>query len=136
MAAILIFCHICQKRIFFTFSFVIYLSLTVYFSKYLQFRLNSLMHCQNHVNQHVFVDDNSPRKCNFFFFGKFFFLSLDNFSEKTYEKTCHFYNIFSKSISICARLKSIFKVHIVLSTLRNLCHQKIIFQKLATLSKC
>ena len=73
MAAVLIFCHICQKGIFFTFSFVIYLLLTVYFSKYLQFRLNTLTHCQNYLNQHVFVEDNSPWKCKFFIFAIFFF---------------------------------------------------------------
>ena len=64
------------------------------------------MHCQNYVNQHVFVEDNSPWKCKFFIFAIFFFSTLDNFSEKIYQKTWHFYNIFSKSITICARLAS------------------------------
>ena len=31
---------------------------------------------------------------------------LEGFGEKTYEKTCRFYNTFSKSSSICTRLRS------------------------------
>ena len=58
VAAILIFCHICQKGIFFTFCFVIYLLLNVYFSKYLQFPLNTITHRQKYVNEHVFLEDN------------------------------------------------------------------------------
>ena len=58
MAAILIFCQICQKGIFFTFCFVIYLLLTVYFSKYLQFPLNAIRHCQSYVNDNIFLEDN------------------------------------------------------------------------------
>ena len=58
MAAILIFRQICQKGIFFTFCFVIYLLLTVYFSKYLQFPLKAIRHCRNYVNDDVFLEDN------------------------------------------------------------------------------
>ena len=104
MAAILIFCQICQKGIFFTFCFVIYLLLTVYFSKYLQFPLNAIRHCQSYVNDNIFLEDNGLWKCKFFIFGIFFFSTLEDFSEKTYEKTCRFYNIFSKYYSNCARL--------------------------------
>ena len=101
MAAI---CHICQKGIFFTFCFVIYLLLTVYFSKYLQFPLNTIKHCQNYVNEHVFLEDNGRWKCKFFIIGTFFPSTLESFSKKTYEKTCRFYNIFSKYYLNCARL--------------------------------
>ena len=96
MAAILIFCQICQKDILFTFCFEIYLLMTVYFSKYLQFPLNTIRHCQNYVHEDVFLEDNGRWKCKFFI--------LEDFSEKTYEKTCHFYNMFSKYYSNCARL--------------------------------
>ena len=72
MPAILIFCHICRKGIFFTFCFEIYFLLTVYFSKYLQFLLNTITHRQNYVNEYVFLEDNSPWKCKFFIFAIFF----------------------------------------------------------------
>ena len=49
---------------------------------------------------------NRPLKMQFFQFCNFFFSTLDPFSEKTYEKTCHFYNIFWKSISNCTHLRS------------------------------
>ena len=104
MAAILIFCQICQKGIFFTFCFVIYLLLTVYFSNYLQFPLTTIRHCRNYVNDDVFLEDHGHWKCKFFIFGIFFFWTLEDFSKKTYEKTCCFYNIFSKYYSNCARL--------------------------------
>ena len=104
MAAILIFCQICQKGIFFTFCFVIHLLLTVYFSKYLQFPLNTIRHCQNYVNDDIFLEDNGRWKCKFFIFEIFFFWTLEDFSKETYEKTCHFYNIFSKYYSNCAGL--------------------------------
>ena len=39
-----------------------------------------------------------------FHYWNFFFSTLEGFSEKTYEKTCRFYNIFSKYYSNCARL--------------------------------
>ena len=104
MAAILNFCQICQKGILFTFSFAIYILLAVYFSKYLQFLLSTIRNCQNHVNDNVAVENNGHWKCKFFIFGIFFFSTLEDFSEKTYEKTCRFYNIFSKYYSNCARL--------------------------------
>ena len=104
MAAILIFCQICQKGILFTFCFVIYLLVTVNFSKYLQFLLSTIRNCQNYVDDNVFLEDNGCWKCKFFIFGIFFFSTLEDFSEKKYEKTCRFYNIFSKYYSNCARL--------------------------------
>ena len=104
MPVILIFCHIWQKGIFFTFCFVIYFLLTVYFSKYLQFPLNTITYFQNYVNEYIFLEDNGPWKCKLFIFAIFFFSTLEDFSEKTYEKTCRFYNIFSKYNSNCARL--------------------------------
>ena len=104
MAAILNFCQICQKGILFTFSFAIYLLLTVYFFKYLWFRLNAISNCQNNVDEDVFLEDNRHWKCKFFIFIIFFCSTLEDFSEKTYEKTCRFYNIFSKYCSNCARL--------------------------------
>ena len=39
-----------------------------------------------------------------FSFLDFFFWTLEDFSEKTYEKTCCFYNIFLEYYSNCARL--------------------------------
>ena len=42
----------------------------------------------------------------FFQFCNFFFSTLDPFSEKTYEKTSHFYNIFPNSISNCTHSRS------------------------------
>ena len=104
MAAILIFRQISQKDIFFTFCFVIHLLLTIYFSKYLQFSLNTIRHCQNDVNGDIFLEDNARWKCKIFIFGVFFFWTLEDFSKKTSEKTCRFYNIFSKYYSNCARL--------------------------------
>ena len=47
-----------------------------------------------------------PLKMQFFQFCNFFFSTLDPFSEKTYEKTSHFYNIFSNSISSCTHSRS------------------------------
>ena len=41
-----------------------------------------------------------------FLFSQFFFSIFQDFSEKTYEKTCRFYNIFSKYNSSCPRLPS------------------------------
>ena len=41
-----------------------------------------------------------------FSFSHFFFSTLDNFTKKTYENTCDFYNIFSNSISNCTHLPS------------------------------
>ena len=104
MAAILNFCQICQKGILFTFSFAIYILLAVYFSKYLQFPLSIISNCQNYIAEDVLLENNGCWKCKFFIFGIFFFSTLEDFSEKTYEKTCHFYNIFSKYYSKCARL--------------------------------
>ena len=103
MAAILNFCQICQKGILFTFSFAIYILLAVCFSKYLEFPLSTIRNCQNHINDNVAVENNGRWKCKFFIFGIFFFSTLEDFSEKTYEKTCRFYNIFSKSRSNYAR---------------------------------
>ena len=104
MAAILNFCQICQKGILFTFCFAIYNLLAVYFSKYLLFPLSSIGNWQNYIDGDVLVQNNGRWKCKFFIFGIFFFSTLEDFSEKTYEKTCRFYNIFSKYYSNCARL--------------------------------
>ena len=96
MAAILIFNDISRKGIFFAFCFVNSCLLSIYFSKYLQFLLSTVTHCKNHVTQHVFLQDNGPWKWKFFHFPFFVFSILGNFPKKTYEKTCCFYNIFSK----------------------------------------
>ena len=104
MAGILNFCQICQKGIFFTSCFAISFLLTADLSKYLQFPLSTTRDCQKYVNEDVLLEDNCRWKCKFFIFGIFFFSTLEEFSEKTYEKTCHFYNIFSKYYSNCARL--------------------------------
>ena len=106
MAVILVFCHIYEKGIFFTFYFVIYVLLIIYFSKYLQFLLNIITDCQNHVTEHVFLEDNDSWKCKFFIFAIFIFSILHDFPAKTYEKTCCFYNIFSESISHGTHLTS------------------------------
>ena len=53
MAAILIFRHICAKGIFFTFYFLNWFLLSIYFSKYLQFPLKTIMHWQNYITQHL-----------------------------------------------------------------------------------
>ena len=42
MAAILIFCQICDKTMFFPFSFVFLFLLTIYLPKYLQFPLSNI----------------------------------------------------------------------------------------------
>ena len=73
MAAILIFCQICHKTMFFAFYFVICFLLTIYFSKYLQFPLNIITHLENYVTEHVFVEDNGPWKGTFFIFAIFSF---------------------------------------------------------------
>ena len=104
MVAILIFCQYCQKGIFSPFLFVIFSLLSVYFPKYLKFLLNTITDCQNDVNDDLFVEDNGCWKCKVFIFGIFFFSTLEDFSVKIYEKTCHFYNIFSKYYSNCASL--------------------------------
>ena len=104
MAGILNFCQICQKGIFFTSCFAISFLLTADLSKYLQFPLSTTRNCQKYVNEDVLLEDNCRWKCKFFIFGIFFFSTLEDFSEKTYEKTCRFYNIFSKYYSNCARL--------------------------------
>ena len=106
VAASLIFSNVCGKGIFFTFCFVNSILLRIYFPKYLQFPLNTITHCKNHVTEHVFLEDNGPWKWKFFIFANFIFLTLDDFSKKTYEKTCRFYNIFSKSVSNSTRLPS------------------------------
>ena len=85
---------------------MIYVLLTIYFSKYLQFPLNIITDCQNHVTEHVFLEDNDPWKCKFFIFAIFIFSILEGFSETTYKKTCRFYNVFSKSTSNCTCLQS------------------------------
>ena len=107
MAAILNFCQICQKSILFTFSFAIYFLFTVYFSKYLWFLLNTMRNCKNNIDEDVFLEDNRRWKCKFFIFTIFFFSNLEDFSEKTYEKTCRFYNIFSNYYWNCARLPNL-----------------------------
>ena len=104
MAGILNFCQICQKGIFFTSCFAISFLLTADLSKYLQFSLSTTRNCQKYVNEDVLLEDNCRWKCKFFIFGIFFFSTLDDFSEKTYEKTWRFYNIFPKYYSKCARL--------------------------------
>ena len=104
MAAILNFCQICQKGILFTFCFAICILLAVYFSKYLIFPLSTIRICQNNNDDDVLVENSGSWKCEFFFFGIFFSPTLEDFIEKTYEKTYRFYNIFSKYYSKCARL--------------------------------
>ena len=88
----------------FIFCFAICILLTVYFSKYLIFPLSNIRNCQNYIDEDVLVENNGRWKCKFFIFGIFFFSTLEDFSEKTYEKTCRFYNIFSKYYSNCASL--------------------------------
>ena len=80
--------------------------LSIYFPKYLQFLLNNITHCKNCFTEHPFLQDYGPWKWKFFIFANFIFSTLEDFSEKTYEKTCRFYNIFSKFISNCTRLPS------------------------------
>ena len=94
MAGILNFCQICQKGIFFTSCFAISFLLTADLSKYLQFPLSTTRNCQKYVNEDVLLEDNCRWKCKFFIFGIFFFSTLDDFSEKTYEKTYGFFLIF------------------------------------------
>ena len=104
MAAILNFCQICQKGILINFCFAICILLAVFFSKYLIFLLSTIRICQNYIDDNVLVENNCRWKCKFFIFIVFFFSTLEDFREKTYEKTCRFYNIFSKYYSNCARL--------------------------------
>ena len=100
MAAILIFCHICQKGIFFTFCFVIYLLLNVYFSKYLQFPLNTITHRQKYVNEHVFLEDNGPWKCKFFIIGIFFSRLWRSLARKLIKRPAIFITYFQSTIQI------------------------------------
>ena len=64
----------------------------------------------------------------FFIFASFSFSTLDDFREKTYEKTYCFYNIFSKCISNHARLPS-FTIWIFFSKILWSFQYKIIFFK-------
>ena len=80
--------------------------LTIYFSRYLQFLLNAIMYQGNYIIEHLFLEDYGIWKCKLFSFAIFVFSNLDALPDKTYEKTCSFYNIFSKLISNCIRLTS------------------------------
>ena len=60
------------------------------------------------------LQESSLWKWKFFIFLIFIFSSLDYFSEKGYEKTYCFYNIFSKFSSICGHLPG-FTIWIFLS---------------------
>ena len=54
----------------------------------------------------IFLEDYGTWKWKFFIFKILVFSNLDAFPDKTYEKTCSFYNIFSKLISNFTRLTS------------------------------
>ena len=66
MAAIFIFSDICRKGILFTSYFVNSFLLSIYFSKYLQFLLNTITNCKNYVTEHVFLQVNAGWNDNFF----------------------------------------------------------------------
>ena len=100
MAASLIFRQICQKGIFFTFCLVIHVLLTIYFSKYLQFLLNTIRHCQNYVNGDVFLEDNGHWKCKFFIFGIFFPRLWRTLARKLMERPAVFITYFQSTIQI------------------------------------
>ena len=101
MTAILIFSDICGKGTFFTFYLVNSFLLSIYLPKYLPFPLNTITNWIIYVTEHVFLQDNGSWKLQFFIFSV-----LEDFNEKTYGKTCHFYIIFPKFISNCKRLPS------------------------------
>ena len=83
-----------------TFNFFLF---SIYFSKYLELPVNTITHQQKHVAQRLFLEDIGTWKLTYFVFAFFAFSTLQDFSEKTYEK-CSLYNIFSKYISNDTRL--------------------------------
>ena len=83
-----------------------FILLTTYFSRYLQFLLNAITYQGNYIIEHLFLEDYGIWKCKLLSFAIFLFSNLDALPDKTYEKTCSFYNIFSKLISNCIRLTS------------------------------
>ena len=80
--------------------------LTIYFSRYLQFLLKAIMYQGNYIVENMFLEDYGIWKWKLFSFPIFVFSNLDALPDKTYEKTCSFYNIFSKLISNCIRFTS------------------------------
>ena len=93
-----------SKIIFFTPCFQNFLLSTIYFSRYLQFPLNTITYQENYVTEGFLLEDYGTWNWNFFIFAVFVFSTLDAFPKKTYEKAYCFYNIFSKFISNCTRL--------------------------------
>ena len=59
----------------------------------------------------IFLEDYGTWKWKFFIFKILVFSNLDAFPDKTYEKTCSFYNIFSKLISNFTRLTSFYHLN-------------------------
>ena len=93
-----------SKIIFFTPCFQNFLLSTIYFSRYLQFPLNTITYQENYVTEGFLLEDYGTWNWNFFIFAVFVFSTLDAFPKKTYEKTYCFYNIFSKFTLNCTRL--------------------------------
>ena len=79
---------------------MIHLLLTVYFSKYLQFPLNTITHCQNYVNEHVFLEDNGSWKCKFFIIGIFFSQLWRALARKLMKRPAVFITYFQSTIQI------------------------------------
>ena len=104
-----------SKIIFFTPCFQNFLLSTIYFSRYLQFPLNTITYQENYVTEGFLLEDYGTWNWNFFIFAVFVFSTLDAFPKKTYEKTYCFYNIF--------------KVHFKLYTFSHLYRLNIFFQK-------
>ena len=82
------------------------LLLTIYVSRYLQFVLNAIMYHGNYIIEHLLLEDYGIWKWKLFSCAIFVFPNLDAFPDKTDEKTCSIYNIFSKLISNCRCLTS------------------------------
>ena len=64
------------------------------------------MYRENYVTERFFLEDYGIWKWKFLIFAIFVFSNLGTFPDKTDEKTCSFYNIFSKLISNRTRLTS------------------------------
>ena len=103
MAAIFIFSNVCGKGIFFSFYFVSFFSAFTfpnifYFRSTFQRKLKIRL-LKASFQKIIFLEN------AIFLFLLFLFSQLfEDFSMKTYEKTCHFYNIFLKFISNCKHL--------------------------------
>ena len=79
---------------------MIYVLLTIYFFKYLQFPLNVISDCQNYVTEHVFLEDNDPWKRKFSFSQFLFSQFWRNLARKLMKWPANFIMYFQSPVQM------------------------------------